>query len=930
MKISEPQLTVAKSSQGLGYTQGNGVDNSAIAQGLGALASGAGRVADSYARVALEQRQKEEQMRRFKATTSLVDYNTQVELEQNEFLKNAAPDDPAVAMKAVDVYVDREAEFLKTLPEDMQEEFKMRVADTRARVTLNAYNHQDKQLATYYTNEVLRRGETAAAKLSEDPELVETWRADLTQMIANSDMPAASKLELKQKVDEFIETAAYRAKSRDFRLQDAQYSDELVTATRQAAQELGVDPIDLLTVISYETGGTFSTGIRGGAGNRHIGLIQFGEEEQKQFGARQGQPVGEQMAAVVRFLKARGFKPGMSTAQLYATINAGSPEKLNASDAKNGGMPGTVLDKVNSPQWAEHRAKALQLADGKYVIPDDLDNDPRFANVPYEARIAARNDSNTEVNQLMAQMREERKAQADAARNELLKQLEFGPLENASKLIDEAMAKGQLGDYDDLHKAVEIVKKREKELEEYSSFVKNFQLGVPLDHTNPDNKKGMDKRFKDSGGENALYNKDKEYVDRVLIEDFNRHQMIPPSALGVLTAMSQSFNGQDLMFAFQSLDRLEETNPLAYAAQVPKELRERVDRFQTLNNKYDPNELIDVLRGPRTQEQRNAVEYRRKEIAKILTMPNSPVSFDSVSEIFDGAAIPAGIAGDAMRTDWQAILTEKYANGLVLTPEEAQAETNKEFQRLYGVTSINGGTIMRNPPDKLTSIYPRFNEWGEAQIRGELGLRPDQQIQLISDDQTDAELNRGMKPTYQVVVFTNGLPQLLYSDPVPAREPSDRAAPGPGRTEPLRYYFELTKEHVEAQQAEDVLKNKEARLAKLRELTMPYPFGRAGFDGPVPQTLLDERKALEEELNVVKTEVEAKKSAANTQYETPLMKQYNDLDRQIQPILDELTAWTGLSEDFPKLAELERLMAEQEKLKPGVDAEIAARRNGAR
>lgn len=135
---------------------------------------------------------------------------------------------------------------------------------------------------------------------------------------------------------------------------------DLRTGIKAAAEELGADPVDLATVISYETGGKFDPAIRGGAGNRHIGFIQFGPEEQRMYGANQQQTVGEQLQAVVRYLKHRGFRPGMGILDLYSTINAGSPGRYGASDANNGGAPGTVRDKVNN-QMGRHRQKAMAL-----------------------------------------------------------------------------------------------------------------------------------------------------------------------------------------------------------------------------------------------------------------------------------------------------------------------------------------------------------------------------------------------------------------------------------------------------------------------------------------------------------------------------------------------------------------------------------------
>lgn len=133
-----------------------------------------------------------------------------------------------------------------------------------------------------------------------------------------------------------------------------------------SAQRIGADPLDYATVISYETGGTFNPSIRGGAGNRHIGLIQFGIPEQQKYGVSQSQSFEEQLPAVEGYLTDRGFKRGMGILDLYSTINAGGPGRYNASDAGNGGAPGTVADKVNT-QMGAHRAKAAAFLGGDFT-----------------------------------------------------------------------------------------------------------------------------------------------------------------------------------------------------------------------------------------------------------------------------------------------------------------------------------------------------------------------------------------------------------------------------------------------------------------------------------------------------------------------------------------------------------------------------------
>ena len=148
-------------------------------------------------------------------------------------------------------------------------------------------------------------------------------------------------------------------------LAKASGSPDIATGIVATANALGIDPVDLGTAISYETAGTFDptkAGPRTQWG-QHKGLIQFGEPQAKQYGVDWNNPVNSQLGpdgAVAKYLKAAGVKPGMGMMDVYSAINAGRVGRNNASDANNGGAPGTVADKVNG-QMTGHRAKAQAL-----------------------------------------------------------------------------------------------------------------------------------------------------------------------------------------------------------------------------------------------------------------------------------------------------------------------------------------------------------------------------------------------------------------------------------------------------------------------------------------------------------------------------------------------------------------------------------------
>ena len=131
------------------------------------------------------------------------------------------------------------------------------------------------------------------------------------------------------------------------------------------AQALGIRPLDLATAISYETAGTFNP-LKAGPRTQwgqHRGLIQWGEPQARKYGVDWRHPVSSQLGpdgAIARYLRHAGVKPGMGMADIYSAINAGRVGRYRASDARNGGAPGTVLDKVRY-QMGGHRRKAMGL-----------------------------------------------------------------------------------------------------------------------------------------------------------------------------------------------------------------------------------------------------------------------------------------------------------------------------------------------------------------------------------------------------------------------------------------------------------------------------------------------------------------------------------------------------------------------------------------
>lgn len=144
-----------------------------------------------------------------------------------------------------------------------------------------------------------------------------------------------------------------------------QFNGDMASGIYETAMSLGMDPLDLATIISYETGGTFDPSQPGPTTQwgQHRGLIQFGEPQSDEYGVDWSNPAGSQLGsdgAIARYFRANGWAPGMGMLDAYSIVNAGAPGRYNASDANNGGAPGSVRDKVEN-QMGGHRQNALQL-----------------------------------------------------------------------------------------------------------------------------------------------------------------------------------------------------------------------------------------------------------------------------------------------------------------------------------------------------------------------------------------------------------------------------------------------------------------------------------------------------------------------------------------------------------------------------------------
>ena len=138
-------------------------------------------------------------------------------------------------------------------------------------------------------------------------------------------------------------------------------------AILKAAERVGVDPASLAAIMSYETGGTFNPRAKNTLG--YIGLIQFGDWEQKNYRVSRNTPFEEQAAAAAQFLIDRGVKPGDTIKEMYAAVLIGNAAG-RLSDGSDGmdtkDAYGTSVNKALSElrPGGAHYKKAVRFLKG--------------------------------------------------------------------------------------------------------------------------------------------------------------------------------------------------------------------------------------------------------------------------------------------------------------------------------------------------------------------------------------------------------------------------------------------------------------------------------------------------------------------------------------------------------------------------------------
>ena len=740
--IAEPRTK--PSAEKLDFFQATPVDTRNLRRGAYQLAG------------AIEQYgERQEKLYRFDALRKLSDFQTQTALELDEMKKAYDPMDDQFPRKVQEHVAKREAALLAQIRPELQDEFAYRSNEFRNGVVLDTEGFIQKSRLQFYKNGIDQEGENLKTQFALDPN-DDNFVAAVEQfetLVDSADIPEQVKTEWITQGRKELEAISYKNKIKNgyTALVNAQGAPgPAQDAITSAAAELGIDPLDLATVISYETAGKFSTAIKGGKGGNYLGLIQFGPEEARKYGVQAGEPFEQQIKKVVKFLQDRGFKPGMGINDLYSTINAGTPGRLSASDGRN-----TVSGHVTEMQRS-HRKSAEAFMRGA-IDPQGIITDPMYDNLSYEEKTRLSQDALKEANEIYAAQEKAQKDYENAFNNQLFIGLYEGTKGKAD--IDEAVSLGFLSNFEDLKKANDVYEKKNAEAILARDFSAKLSGQMFFDPSSADDKKAFNSWVGDEGLKrlNAM---DQEYVNNVLGPTIRQVHSIPTSVVGGLEGMARSRDPKRQGFALNTLAQFEDWEPAAFKA-LDQQTQSDVNLWRRWKDVLPQDELFREINGGLDAAQRQAKARFREEAEKVLTDTKHPeyLSRDDLLENFDGWFTSAPQmpnifwARDGMLNDYQSIFLNEYArnNGDVAAAKESAL---KQIGSMWSVTNVGGvSTLMRNAPTQ-PHLYPTYlgtYDYMDAQTRADNGLRPDEQFQLIADEQTQREVDQKIPPSYLVV-----------------------------------------------------------------------------------------------------------------------------------------------------------------------------------
>lgn len=729
-------------------------------------------------------RQQATQAQRFGVMQNFSAFQTSVDEKMVELKRNADPAQGNFADQATAAYSNWEADWLDTVPDDFYDEFATRAADVKSSIARDALAFQYERTDAFFRQGVNDQLNVSLQALDQDGSIVnlDAQRRNIDEFIDATALTEAEKLSLRRQAYRAIEGVSYKSEVRRGNLD-------------MGALGVGSAPGEAVDLLLEFDGSSLENGLDYET-NREL----------------LGERVKEAEAAAVE---------GVGSLDRWAALPSRARGALISLVDDLGGLPASVKQAIDSGDLNEvaqavadlsgtdddRRAVEAKIILGTEQMPEGmLDADPRFANIPYEDRLALRADAEREA----AAQQTADQAAALAQQKSAINDLELNLMDGAAGQyeIDQAREAGWLTDASDVKRLQNIIKEQNEGLvavQQIQAMVNAGMTGNPADE---EFRKAFN-AYVGTGGEAALRQRDQTFVRDYLVPAVRTLGDLPTSATGLLGAMIRSQDSEQALFALDTLAQLEQASPEAYNARVSEEVQADVEYWRGIKDYYAADAVLEAVRGGNTQEARTRTTMLRKEAETLIADGDVEINLRQTlapNGWFQGDAAMVAGTDDLLQRDFNQIFEREYAREGNL--ERAKQNTLTAMGKVWKVSEAGGQRLLMKYPPEVT--YPKWNdshdwltEQGLAELRANAPGREIENFQLITDEQTISEFQEGRTggssgPSYVVI----------YPDPETGqlRVPTVKR-PGAGGElfdtgVPLRLSFQITPE-MEAAKAAD-------------------------------------------------------------------------------------------------------------------------------
>lgn len=707
---------------------------------------------------------------RFSTLQSFSDFNSQVEERLSDMQRNADPRLANFHDIATASYDKWAQEWLETVPDDLHDEFATRAADIRQSVSRNALAFQYESTDNYFRQGISDLVNKSLLSLDQDGGAVnlENQRRAVDEFINTTTLTEAEKVQMRRAAYIKLESTSYKAEVR----RGAIEADDLGVGTSAGT---AADLILQFDGASQENGLDYAT-------NRQLVTQRVQDATAGAIAAIGSTEIWEALPSHVQAV----------LISLQDDLGELPPSVVEA--VNNNDLDGLIA--VVKEMGGERRETEANILDGNADLPQGLlDADPRYANIPYEDRLALRADAERELAAERTEAERQAKAQQEAQFNNLMVNIWDGRA--GQWHLDMAREEGWLTDYDQIKKAQDALDKITGDLQMVGRMQQHIAAGIPINPGSEDDRK-MFNAYIGEQGLLAMRELDTQYVTNVLVPAVRAAGDLPTDVVGQLTGMTRAQDPQMALYALDTLNQLEQASPAAYLARVPEALQADVEFWRSVKDYYPMEEVLGIVRGGTTQEERTRTTMLRDQARKLLN--DGSVNTTTAAENFvktqlipimgdspvwrHGEPTFTPAAMEMIEVDFSNLFEREYARHG--NEQKAIEDATKALKKVWGTTVVGGTqTLMRYPPE-LAGYEPwnGSHDWITEQGREILGLSENQSFQLISDEATKAEFTawqtgQGPRPSYIPVYYDeHGDLNMAFDD----------------AGKPQRIFFEITEE----------------------------------------------------------------------------------------------------------------------------------------